>query len=310
MDMNWQVMLHEAAVASFENDIEVLAATDNDAHSCVDLPQAKIRELSMKILLLPHQGIVLLFSRYCFRLSPEETEMFFQLKNVKGRFRFYSKLLSSSMGLDAAQLISETSFDRACKIALKDYLRTELKEDSSGSMAGKIRTHIAFRRVGRAVAVVAVTLTLLLSTCMVANAQFREMVIAWVVETFEKYSIFELKSDGDNAQLDLRSYKPTSLPDGAELLNTIEQPEMVVYEFAIDDSSYFNILLSKADTKVYLNTENAEIKSFDRSGITGYFFKKGALNYVCCERDSYFFAVYGSIDTDELITIAVGIAKK
>ena len=59
MDMNWQTMLHEAANASFEKDIEVRSAADNDAYSCVDLPKAKIRELSEKILHLPHQGIVL-----------------------------------------------------------------------------------------------------------------------------------------------------------------------------------------------------------------------------------------------------------
>ena len=50
MDMNWQTMLHEAANASFEKDIEVRSAADNDAYSCVDLPKAKIRELSEKIL--------------------------------------------------------------------------------------------------------------------------------------------------------------------------------------------------------------------------------------------------------------------
>ena len=109
MDMNWQAMLHEAANASFEKDIEVRSAADNDADSCVDLPKAKIRELSEKILHLPHQGIVLLFSRYCFQLSPQETEKFFQMKNTKGRFRFYRELLSSSMGLNSEQVISDAS---------------------------------------------------------------------------------------------------------------------------------------------------------------------------------------------------------
>ena len=75
---------------------------------------------------------------------------------------------------------------------MKDYLRTELKEDSAASSAEKSRTYIEFRRFGKAVVVAAITITLLFSTAMVANAQFREKVIAWVVETFEKYSIFEL----------------------------------------------------------------------------------------------------------------------
>lgn len=309
MDMNWQVMLHEAADASFEKNIEALAAADNHACFCVDLPQVKIRELSERILRLPHQGIVLLFSRYCFRLSPEETEIFYQLKNAKGRFRFYRDLLSSSMGLSSEQAISDVSLNQACEIALKDYLRTELKEDTGVYSAGKSRTHIAFRRIGKAVAVAAITLTMLFSTAMVANAQFREKVIAWVVETFEKYSIFELQSDGGNAQPDLQSYKPTYLPDGAELQNTIELPEMIAYEYTIDDS-YFSILLSKSDTRIYTDAENAEVESFDKDGVTGYFFKKDDLNYVCYERDGYFFSIYGSIDMDGLIKIATGITAE
>ena len=278
MDMNWQTMLHEAANASFEKDIEVRSAADNDAYSCVDLPKAKIRELSEKILHLPHQGIVLLFSRYCFRLSPQETEKFFQMKNAKGRFRFYRELLSTSMGLSSEQVISDASLNRACKIAMKDYLRTELKEDAAVSSTGKSRTHIVFRRFGKAVAVAAITITLLFSTAMVTNAKIREKVIAWVVETFEKYSIFELQSDGENTQPDLQSYKPAYLPDGAELQNTVELPEFIIYKYKIGNSDYFNIQLSQSDTRTYVDAESADIETLDMNGVTGYFFKKDGLN--------------------------------
>lgn len=57
MDMNWQTMPHEAANASFEKDIEVRSAADNDAYSCVDLPKAKDPRISEKILHLPHQEL-------------------------------------------------------------------------------------------------------------------------------------------------------------------------------------------------------------------------------------------------------------
>lgn len=310
MDMNWQAMLHEAADASFEKNIESLAAADNDACSYADLPKAKIQELSEKILYLPHQGIVLLFSRYCFRLSPKEAEKFFQLENAKGRFRFYRELLSSNMGFSSAQVISDDSLNQACRIAMKTYLRMELKEDPAANGAGKRRTHIAFRRFGKAVAVAAITITLLFSTAMVTNAKIREKVIAWIVETFEKYSIFELQSDGENTKPDLQSYKPTYLPDGAELKNTVEQPEMLAYEYAINESSYFNILLSKSDTRIYADAENTEIESFDKDGVIGYYFKKDDLNYICYERDGDFFSIYGSIDMDELIKIAAGITTE
>lgn len=310
MDMNWQAMLREAADASFEKNIESLAAADNDAYSCVDLPKAKIQELSEKILHLPHQGVVLLFSRYCFQLSPKETEKFFQLENAKGRFRFYRELLSSNMGFSSAQVISDDSLNQACRIAMKTYLRMELKEDPAANSAGKRRTYIAFRRFGKAVAVAAITITLLFSTAMVANAQFREKVIAWVVETFEKYSIFELQSDGENTQPDLQSYKPTYIPDGAELQNTVEVPEFISYKYEIGGSDYFIIQLSQSDIRIYVDAENADIEPLNKDGVTGYYFKKDGLNYVCFERDGCSFSVYGSLNLDELIKIAAGIAKK
>ena len=310
MDMNWQAMLREAADASFEKNIEALAVADNDAYSCVDLSQSKIWELSKKILLLPHPGIVLLFSRYCFQLSPEEIEMFFQLKNAKGAFRFYRSLLSSCMGLAQNQIISDNSFAKACKAALKEYLRTELKEDMPDSTMGKNRKrNFPFRKIGKAVAVVAITATLLFSTVMVANAELREKVITWVIETFEKYSIFELKSSGDDALPDLTAYKATYIPDGFVLLDTIEQPEVVQYEYAVNDSNFFSISISQSFFNVYADTENTEIKLLTIDGVTGYFFEKDSLSYICFERDGLYFSVYGSANIDELIMVASGITK-
>lgn len=64
MDMSWQALLQEAAATSFEKTADTLAAAENDNCACIDLHQQQIHELSKKILLLPHQGRVLLLSRY------------------------------------------------------------------------------------------------------------------------------------------------------------------------------------------------------------------------------------------------------
>ena len=314
MDMSWQALLQEAAATSFEKTADTLAAAENDNCACIDLHQQQIHELSKKILLLPHQGRVLLLSRYCFRLSPEETEMFFHLENAKGRFRFYKELLSSSMGVEAGCMIPDDTFVKACHIALKGYLHNELEADADDEAAGNSRTHIAFRKVWKTVAVAAITLTLLFSTCMVANAQFRERVISWVIETFEKYSIFELHGDELDEPQDLTEYQAGYLPDGAILQDTTKQPNtepgIVLYKYAINEAESFEIMITQSDNLVYFDTENTKIEPFDKGGVTGYFFQKDGMSYICFERDGCFFSVYGSIDTDELAKIAAGITKK
>ena len=66
-----------------------------------------------------------------------------------------------------------------------------------------------------------------------------------------------------------------------------------------------------ADFKTnYVDTENTKIEPFDKGGVTGYFFQKDGMSYICFERDGCFFSVYGSIDTDELAKIAASITKK
>lgn len=292
MEMTWQALLQEAAKTSLDN-----AAAEDAA--CADLSLSQIDELGKKILLLPHQGVTLLLSRYCFRLSPEETEMLFGLNNAKGRFRFYRQLLSSSMGLGEGCVISDDALEKACQIAMKNYLQTELEESS--------RPQRVRKKFWKTVAVAAVTAALLLTTCMAASAQFRERVISWVVETFEEYSVFGLH--GGERQ-DLTAYHATYLPDGAVLEETIEQPELIVYEYTVVEEADLRILVSQSDTRVMLDTEDAEVTPFDKGGMTGYFITKDDVSFVCFERDGCFFAVFGSIDTDELWKIAEGIEKK
>ena len=76
MDMSWQVLLQEAAATSFEKTADTLAAAENDNCACIDLHQQQIHELSKKILLLPHQGRVLLLSRYCFLIPGGDRNVF------------------------------------------------------------------------------------------------------------------------------------------------------------------------------------------------------------------------------------------
>lgn len=310
MDMNWNTMLHDAAHLSFESETEKPGISDNESSVPVDLSRRQVRRLAEKIILLPHFGVVLLFSKYCFRLSAKETEMFFDMENAKGKLKFYSRLLSEIMGLGTDQVISEASLTRSCALAMKNYLHNALKAQTDAGTIRSRRMPTTFGRIRRAAAAAAIAVAVLFSASMAANAQFREKVITWVIETFEKYSIFELKSDETDLQPDLQDFIPTYLPEGTVLQSTIEQPEVLGYEYTIGDSDTLSIWISQSDVSIYLDTENAEIQPLDEDGLSGYCFEKDGLCYICFERDGCFFAVYGSIDMDELLQIAVGIEKE
>ena len=92
--------------------------------------------------------------------------------------------------------------------------------------------------------------------------------------------------------------------------NTIELPEFISYKYEVGSSDYFTVLLSQSDVRIYVDVEDADIESLDKNGITGYFFEKDNLKYVCFDCDGCSFAVYGSLEEDELIKIAAGIAKE
>lgn len=134
------------------------------------------------------------------------------------------------------------------------------------------------------------------------------------IGTFEKYSIFELHGDELDEPQDLTEYQAGYLPDGAILQDTTKQPNtepgIVLYEYAINEAESFEIMITQSDNRVYFDTENTKIEPFDKGGVTGYFFQKDGMSCICFERDSCFFSVYGSIDTDELVKIAASITKK
>ena len=311
MDAGWNALLNEAAAVSFERGAAVHANRAEENCSTVDLQKDELRALSEKILLLPHQGMLLLFSRYCFHLSPEETESFFEVQNAKGRFRYYRELLSACMGLEQNQVISDASFRAACKTALKEYLRCEMDEEEAlaSDAEKRSRPRLTFKRIWRSVAIAAIIACMIFSTVMVANADIREKVITWVVETFERYSLFELKRDDPTLQ-DLRSYKFTYLPEGVTLLNSTEDINLLQYEYGIDGLPAFNFLISQSDTRIYADTENTDIHSLEINGTAGFWFEKESLNFVFFELDGCYCSIYGSLEINELIKVASGVVKK
>lgn len=310
MDMGWQEMLHEAATISFTKKQNTIVAEAENVDCCIDLQNKKIRELSEKILLLPHEGVALLFARYCFALSWTGIENLLQLQNAKEDFAFYRQLLSHSVGLDDEQIVSDLSFQRACHKALKKYVRMELRNDAEVERSGKRQVYRTLRKMGRAVAIVLVTSVLLFSGTMVTNAKFREKVVTWVIETFDDFCTFQVQQKDDHVEKELSDYQISYVPKNAKLQSVSEQPRLIAYEYVMNDDDLLSILICKDDTIVYMGAENAKMHPVELDGATGYLMNEGDTNYICFERDGNFFAACGVVDENELIKIANGIMSE
>lgn len=299
--------LRVAAKLSFQQEIS--NTTDEFASSGmeVDLDGKQIQTLSDKMLLLPTEAIFVLFSKYCFHLTPTETELFYQIQHPKALLRYYKHLLSYDAGEKEFKRISDSSFRDACNIALHKYLAQELSADQYQPILFMPKTRSTFRKIAQKVAIAAIIAMMSFSTMMVANAEFRQRVVSWVIETFEKYSIFELKSDDMPTIQELENYKPSYIPDEFHLLHTVEQPSLIWYQYG--DTSYhtLHIFMSLSDTRIYVDTEGVELEQLDLANDTAYYFEKEAVHHIIFQRNGYYFAVYGTISKDEVMKVAEGI---
>lgn len=307
MSNNFTDILKLAAKLNFEQEISKSASDTEPSRIEVDLDYMQIQKLSEKVLLLPPQGIFVLFSKYCFHFTPAETELFYHVQKAKELLIHYRKLLSFVVGIKESQIISDSSFRDACKIALHQYLNQELYADQHPSVFLMSKTRTTFRKIAQKIAIAAIIAIMSFSTMMVANAEFRERVISWVIETFEKYSIFELKSNDMPTIQELQKYKPSYIPEGVQLVNTIEQPSLILYQYSGANHRTLSILMSLSDTRIYIDTEGIDLEKLDLGDTSAYYFEKDDVHHIIFEQGGYYFTVYGTISKSELLKVAGGI---
>jgi hypothetical protein len=307
MRENFENLLTVAANLSFEQEISgYVSGLNNEPHAETDLEPLQIKTLSEKILLLPPQKMFLMFSKYCFLLMPSEAEFFYQIKNAKGDLLYCRKLLSFIMNVKGG-LISDNSMRQACNMALKEYLDKEFYATEQQIIFLHPKIRMSLKKLARRVTVAAIVAAMTFSTMMIANADFRERVVSWAVETFEKYSIFELKSDESPTIQGLQQYAPHYIPANFHLLNTIEQPSLIFYEYGDERDGVLNVLMSLSNTRIYMDTEGIDLEMLELSDGSAYYYEKEGNSYIMYERNGYYFEVYGTISKEEVIQIAEGI---
>ena len=309
MEMTLRDCLREASALSLKHDAEALGCSEPMPGASVDLPQDRIEELSRKMLLLPHEAVVLLLNRYSFRLSPADTEELYDIEDAKGRFRFYRRLLSDCMGLGEDELISDASMESACKSMMEEYLRIEMGETVTEDKIVPFQGKRRIRTVGRALLIAAILAALLIGMLMAVSAEFRERVLSWFIEEHREYSVFQVKHSVDYTSATAQSFLFTYLPEGAELTQSDMDDDSGFRTYKINGEKTLKISIYPANTRVYVDTENAEVHPLQMGEIEGYWFSKEDLNYVCFELDEYYISVFGTTDIDELLKVVKSVTR-
>lgn len=306
LSSNFEELLKAAAIFSLNEEIRNDESGLKGAVLSVSLNAGQKYNLTEKILLLPEKGMFVLFSKYYFHLTPEETEFFFNIENADGYLRYYRKLLSRLVGLVDGTVVSEDSLERSCKSAIKTYVKreTQVNEHNGKILFFPKALSRMFRALPRQAAIILITVLIGISVTLTVNAEFRQKVISWVVEIFETYGIFEIKGEKEPDMAVLQTYKPTYLPKGFQLFNIVTQPSLILYEYGTDSGESLSILMSLSDGRIYMDTEGVELKEVDFEGTTAYYFEKDDSSHLIFGKDGYHFVVYGNVDKGEILKIA------
>lgn len=325
MSSTFDRIMQDACSESLQAEYASLEKLDSITEPTQALSFDDIQVLSHKISALPVEYLNIIFFRYCFDMSPSDTLGILGVDNAIGKLRYVRKLLSNFMGLEEC-LIDDASMQQASHLALEKYtamnnIDISVNPNYSDAFRRKLKAIKAAQKpfsvvalVIKRVAVFILVCTIGFSTALVANAQLRERIFNWVIETFPKYSIFSTQSTEVNTDITLNtaSIELGYIPDGYKTDDIFEGETMRVYRYlSSDGEKWLTILFSTPGAgRSYYDTENAEIDRITFNGADAFTWQKDNLTYLIWTQDNLECSVIGHISKDEIMKVAENIVIK
>ena len=99
---------------------------ETGTYTYVNLNRKQISALSDAILNLPHEGICLIFGRFCFDLDMAAIGELYGFKKPALDLYYYMNLLCYKLGMADGEMLSSLSMKRAGQLSLKRYVENEL----------------------------------------------------------------------------------------------------------------------------------------------------------------------------------------
>ena len=296
----------------FEELFETLESYQETEYAERELSDEEVNALSMQILSLSDTGRELFYGKYCFLMSDEAMHVMFGTTYPTGRLRYYKAIISSPYNLLDGEVISERSFKKAAGIALDmDMEMIEKEADAQKIVSLPRGARRVILKISKGVAAAIVLFAVGFTTAMTVNAEFREKVVNWFVETFAEFSIFNTTSEKEITIEDLRTYHPTYIPERYQYIDTVESSAGITYTYADEEGNILYIDFSFSKIDVGINTEKMEIRKLDYRGEDAYMMfdgeNRGTFAFVLEGTPVY---IGGMMEENEAMAIADGIEKR
>lgn len=315
-------VMKEASGLLFQIELQRLEDVEWSGILHQSLPMEQINRLAGKIALLPPEYQHILFFKYCFGNTIFEIEEILNIENTKGKLLYVEKMLSRRIGLESSW-IDSASLEEACELALKEYMKDhdnlekEYEPNYSKAFRRKLKDiksaqkpYEIYKIIAKKVAIFILISTLGLSFVLAVNAEAREKVFHWIMETFPKFSTFKSQNISDDYIFDLKLIDINYIPEGYELQELKEGRRILVYNYLADNNQELTIRLfiSSNEKSSHYDTEDAVVEEFMFKGSQAYSWKTDQLTYLLWYQDGIECHVSGSLDKNEIIKIAENIA--
>ena len=317
---NVRDILKQAAKQLFSYNVQQLSESNPVEEIYLDENQIMI--LSEKIQLLPENWQSILLLHFCYGFDMNLCESLLGIEDAIGQLLYAKDILASSMN---ATSIAEASLKSACGIVMQDLLieiesnqkespiATDKRFDKKIKKLTKKNYNpvvLNFTTVAKRVAMILLAMLIASSVTVLSVEALRTRFFNWLFSVFPTHTRVEFTDVSDFLEIygleTMQSYTPAYIPDGFELVDTIETNSRykLYYENDWEQCIVFEVALVAEQEHLNINTENFELIEISINGIPGYYAYDGSSHLLFWSNDYHFFKLLCDTTKSDVVEIA------
>lgn len=304
--------------------------------------EKQVTELAEKILALLPPDQSLFYFHYCFHIPDKKAEKILGVSQAFEQRIYLERVLAAFMNAGEAEeteagrmgpgklstekkFIEKAVMEAACKKAFAEYSAYDGAELSgfpiySRRFCRKLKKIRAAQKIqspilvfARRAAVFLLVLTLGFSGAMVTNAEFRQKVVEWFVETFPEFTRFRLNHTGQRSvgevEKEIKLYTITYIPKGFVLEDLFDGTISLIYHYKNDEGERLIISMHSENASSSYDTEDARIDIININDTTVYYWETEALHYAVWQQGDIQFNIISTSDQEEIVKVVQNIKK-